>query len=120
MADLPINPLLQNLDGQLLEAAGEKASQNAELMFMHLRDARELLRNSREDRIIAKAAMVISCAALEANLAHFTSIGEHFQNVRPGTYGTPQLEYLRGIESFVDENGDVRTRKMKQSLEDRM
>jgi|SRR5579859_3972754 len=120
MPSLPADPRLQNLDQKLIEAAGELVLQNAKLMFLHLRDARELLRSCREDRVLAKATIVLASAALEANLAHLSAVGLRFAQVKPDIYTTPQLNFLSGYESIVNERGTVVRRPLRQSLEERL
>jgi hypothetical protein len=120
MASLPPDPRTLNLDQQLLEAAGELTLANADLMFLHLRDARELLRNCREDRVLAKATIVVASAALEANLAHLSAVGLEFSRVRPATYTTPETDFLAGYEDAIDERGNIVRRPQRQSLEQRL
>lgn len=120
MPALPPDPRLLNLDQELLEAAGHLVFGNADLMFLHLRDARELLRSCQEDRILSKATIVLASAALEANLAHLSSVGLEFASVKPDIYSTPQLAFLRGYENAVNESGDIVRRPLRQSLEQRM
>jgi hypothetical protein len=120
MPSLPPDPRLLNLDGELLEAAGELALSNTNLTFLHLRDARELLRNCGEDRVLAKATIALASAALEANLAHLSAIGLKFDTVRPTIYTTPQLDFLRGYEEVINDRGDIVCRPLRDSLEQRM
>jgi|GEM_PF-1860687 hypothetical protein len=126
VSGFPANPLLQNLDNELIEAAGEQSQTDASMMFVHLRDARELLRHSPLDsdngieKAMAKGAIVLACAALEANLSHLTAVAEAFERSRPGTYQTPQLEYLRGRKTIVDAKGDIVEQNLKQNLEERL
>ena len=124
---LPINPLLKNLDHELLEVAGRQALLNSDLMFLHLRDSRELVRacggpgkQDGSNKVLAKGAIVLAAAALEANLVHLTSIAEKFAQARPSLFATPQLEYIRGKRTTVDEQGNIVTRKVKSSLEHRL
>jgi hypothetical protein len=66
--DLPIDPRVLNLDQELLEAAGKRALSNSNLMFLHLRDARQLLRLSRHP-VMAKAT--IGCTGSELGTLEF-------------------------------------------------
>jgi hypothetical protein len=117
---LPPNPKLLNLDEDLLKAAGDLVPKNAELMFMHLRDAREFLRHSGDDAVMAKGCIVLASAALESNLSHLSAVGLAFTDARPSTYSTPQFDFLKGHESVVDDRGQVVSRPLRQSLEDRL
>lgn len=123
MLSMPPDRRLLNLDQELLQTAGDLTPSNCDLMFLHLRDSRNLLRGCdecREDRRLAKATIVIASAALESNLAHLSAIGLRFSAVRPTVYTTPQLNFLSGYESVVNERGIVVRRPMRQSLEERL
>ena len=121
-----VDPRIKNVDQELVEAVFEEFKRNVELVMIHLRDARNVLdavrdgQNGRDDRGFAKATVLLASAALESNLVYLSGIGLRLAEKRPNTLAPGQIRYLRGFEEYVDENGRVKERAMRQSLEDRL
>jgi len=55
---MPADPRLENLDQELLRISGERFERATNLTMLHLRDARLLLPDTRNNRILAKACIV--------------------------------------------------------------
>ncbi len=114
----------KNFDAGLAEMIAKHFIPNIDLVGIHLRDARNLLdggkEGSRFDGVLAKAVVVLSAAALEANLAYLCDVcltlGENGRHA----YALPQIDYLRGTEKFINDRGDVSTRALKQGLEEKL
>ena len=122
-ADAFVDPRLRNVDQELAETVFEEFKRNIDLVGVHLRDARNILDAVREDikdRALAKAAVLLASAALESNLVYLSGTALRLAEKRPKTLAPAQLRYLKGIEEYVDENGRVKERPMRQSLSDRL
>jgi hypothetical protein len=119
--DLPIDRRLENLDPELIEICGEEFKQNIDLVYLHLRDARNLLPATKKNgRIFAKAAVVLASAALEANLAYLSHLTLRLAEARPRLYTSPQLDYLRRRRCAINDKGIVVDIPIKQSLQERL
>ena len=70
-------------------------------------------------RALAKSVVLLASASVEANLASLSHLGamlaEKYERL-----ATPQIDYLRGTQEFVDDQGNLRTRPLRQSLEDKL
>jgi hypothetical protein len=86
-------------------------------IYLHLRDARELMRLA-ENSVIAKATIVLASAALESNLAHLTLRAQEFGKARPGLYSPEQSDYLAGKQTIVTDRGAPKEIPQRQSLEE--
>jgi hypothetical protein len=113
---------LKNLDERCLDIVAEQFKKHINLIGIHLRDARNLLLAVKEDdRILAKGAIVLASAALEANLEYFCQLAIEIRNLyKPNLYLPPELYYLKGVEAFIDEKGELRERPQRQRLEERL
>ena len=111
---LPPDPRLQNIDDALVELIPRHFEQNVNLVGIHLRDARNMLHGVKDDgkfdRPFAKAVVILSAAALEANLTHLSDLCLTIAGLRKGLYARAQLDYLRGTEEYINDKGDIRTR----------
>ena len=121
---LPTDPRLVNLDNPLIEAIFEHFKPNLNLIGIHLRDARNILAGVKDGdgfaQMLPKAVVILSAAALEANLAYLSDLCLTMAKGRPPLFSVPELDYLRGTEQFVDDKGDIRSRHLKQSLDHRL
>lgn len=121
---LPPDPRLLNIDNALVEIIADHFKQNVNLVGIHLRDARNMLHGVKDDgefdRAFAKAVVILSAAALEANLTHLSDLCLTIARSRQDLYARPQLDFLRGTEEYVNEKGDIRTRPVKQRLEEKL
>jgi hypothetical protein len=124
LPSLPPDPRLLNLDNDLIEIIFEHFKGNVNLVGIHLRDARNMLPAVKEDhsfdRVYAKAVVILAAAALEANLAYLSDLCLAISAKRPGLYVQTQLDYLRGSEEYLNDKGDIRTRPLKQRLEEKL
>jgi hypothetical protein len=117
------DPRLQNVDEELAQVVFDEFKSNVELVTIHLRDARNILDGIREDtkdRALAKAVVLLAAASLESNLIYLSGTALRLADKRPKSLAPGQIRYLKAIEEFVDENGRVRERPMRQTLSDRL
>ncbi len=73
-----------------------------------------------KDRAFSKATVLLASASLESNLVYLSGTALRLAETRPQSLAPAQIRYLKGIEEFVDENGRVKERPMRQSLSDRL
>ena len=88
-------------------------------IYLHLRDARELMRLA-DHSVMAKATIILASAALESNLAHLTLRAQAFGKARPGLYSPEQSDYLAGKQTIITDRGALREIPQRQSLEGRL
>jgi hypothetical protein len=116
---LPPDPRLQNINEELVQIVFEEFKQSIDLIGIHLRDARSILRalNKKEsDRVLAKATILLASAALESNLVYLSKIALRFADKRPDLFAAPQRRFLGGVEEVIDDNGQIVECPVKQSL----
>jgi hypothetical protein len=116
---LPPDPRLRNVNEELVQIVFEEFQGNIDLVGIHLRDARSILRalkNKESDRVLAKAAILLASAALESNLVYLSKIAVRFAEKRPDLFGAPQRRFLNGLEEIIDDNGQIVERPMRQPL----
>jgi hypothetical protein len=121
----PPDPRVLNLDKSLFKIIADHFKPNVDLVAIHLRDARNMLASIQEDgktfeRPFTKAVILLSAAALESNLVYFSDLCLTIATHRPDLYLPPQLDYLRGSQEYVNEKGDLKTRRLKQGLEEKL
>ena len=107
------------IDNEMVQVFGDIAQAGIDRIFMHLRDAREAGRGANIP-LLAKATVILSCAALESNLAHLTQRALAAAKARPQLYSREQLEYLSGTKQSITDRGAVRDVRLRQSLEERL
>jgi len=117
---MPIDPRLENLDQELLRISGDRFLGAGDLTMLHLRDARLLLPDTRGNRVLSKACIVLASAALESNLSFLSDLGVAFAEARPHTFAIAQREFLAGRRTVVDDEGKVVQKRLKQTLEERL
>jgi hypothetical protein len=120
---LPIDPRLKNIDTELVEVVFQEFKRSIDLVGVHLRDARNMLygvRSVQNDRVLAKAALLLAAAALESNLVYFSNVSLQIADKRPGILLSRQLQYLRGVNETIDENGRIVESPARQSLGERL
>ena len=117
---MPVDPRLENLDQDLLRISGDRFEQSTNLTMLHLRDARLLLPETRDNRVLAKACIVLASAALESNLSYLSDLGVAFADSRPELFAIAQREFLLGRRTVVDDEGRVVQKRLKQTLEERL
>jgi hypothetical protein len=88
-------------------------------IYLHLRDARELV-NLANHSVMAKATIVLASAALESNLAHLTLRAQAFGKAKPGLYSQQQLDYLACTQTIVTDRGALKEVSQRQGLEERL
>lgn len=123
MAEGNSNRAPQDVDEELHRIAFEEALKNRELALVHLRDARNLLyavAQTNGNSALAKATVLMATAALETNLTYIAYIAQRFAEARPNKLELPQLDFLRGIDRQIDDNGRVVQRRARQGLSERM
>jgi hypothetical protein len=116
------DPRLQNINNELVEIVVEQFQSDIDLVFLHLRDARNILAGvaNKETRALAKAAILLASAGLESNLVYLSRIGVRFAEKHPRLFAAPQLQFLRGAEKAIDDNGQIVERPLKQPLSQRL
>jgi len=113
----------EEVDEELHQIAYEEAIKNRELALVHLRDARNLLYAVAElkgNSTLARATVLMATAALETNLTYIAYIAQRFAEARPNKLSLPQLDFLRGIDRQIDDNGRQVERRARQRLSERM
>lgn len=121
--ELPPDPRLKNVDNKIVEVVFQEFKQNIDLVGIHLRDARNLLfgvKQTGDDRVLGKATILLSAAALESNLLYLSGVALSIAQKRTGSLATPQIRYLKGVEESIDDNGKVVEKPARQSLEERL
>src|ERR1019366_7497660 len=121
--DFPVDPRLKNVDNELVEAVFQEFKRNVDLVGIHLRDARNMafgVRETGDDRVLRKAAIILSAAALESNLVYLSGVALRLAEKRVDTLAPPQLRYLKGVVETIDENGKVVETPARQSLRERL
>jgi hypothetical protein len=103
----------------LLEISETLLHAGIDRIYVHLRDARELLRLA-DHSVMAKATVVLASAALESNLSHLTLRAQAFGKAKPGLYSREQMDYLAGIKTIVTDRGSLREVEDRQILEERL
>jgi hypothetical protein len=88
-------------------------------IYLHLRDARELMRLA-DHPVMAKATIILASAALESNLAHLTLRAQAFGKARSGLYSPEQSDYLAGKQTIITDRGVLKEIPQRQSLEERL
>ena len=105
----PIDARLVDLDSEVMETASSAFKRNADLVFLHFRDARNLLyairEGGKEDRALSKASLLLSSAALESNLIFLGGLAQEIAQKRPGILSKQQILYLKGKEKIINEVG---------------
>jgi hypothetical protein len=92
-----MDPRLKNIDDELVEIVAEEFKENIDLVGIRLRDARNMLASVKElndDGVLSKAAILLSCAALESNLAYLSKVGIKFAEKRPGEFGQTAAPFV--------------------------
>ena len=117
---LPHDPRFDNLDQQLMAIAGDSFLAAGNLTMIHLRDTRLLLPDTRDNRVLAKACVVLASAALESNLSYLSGLGLALANARPSAFVEAQREFLQGERTAVDDSGNLVQKRLKQTLEERL
>jgi len=123
MSDLPIDPRLAGIDDDLVEIVYQQFESNIDLVGIHLRDARNMLDGAREvedERVLAKAALLLACAALESNLVYLSGVALRLADKRTGGLVPPHIRFLKGLGEVIDENGKVVEISIRQSLGERI
>ena len=94
---------------------------------MHIRDARNLfhtmqsLKESERPDLLARACILFAAAGLEANLSYFSVLAIAVNETAPQPlFRDPEVEYLKAVQSDFSKNGELRERKQKQELADRI
>jgi hypothetical protein len=112
----------RNLGNELLEDSYAHFAQSLDVIIIHLRDARNILAavgDADRDRALAKSVILLASASVESNLAFLSALGaelaEKYDALAPS-----QIDYLRGIQEIIDDQGNPRTKPLRQSLEDRV
>jgi len=111
------------VNNDLIEKSYEVSQKNYELAAIHLRDARNLLyaiHGLRDNRALSKAAILMAAAALETNLTYLSLIALRFVEARPQKFRRPHINFLRGIDEEIDDNGRLIERRSRQTLLERM
>jgi hypothetical protein len=103
----------------LLHISEELIHLGLDRIFLHLRDARELLQLA-DHSVMAKATIILASAALESNLAHLTLRAQAFGKARPGLYSREQSDYLAGKQTIITDRGTLKEISQRQSLEERL
>jgi hypothetical protein len=101
----------------------EEHQKNAELALIHLRDARNILQGLEAlppNRALPKSVILLASAALESNLTYLAGIALRFMNARPDRFTTPQINFVRNVETTIDDNGKLVERRLNQKLFERM
>jgi hypothetical protein len=86
--DFPVDPRLKNVDNELVEAVFQEFKRNVDLVGIHLRDARNMsfgVRETGDDRVLWKAAVILSAAALESNLVYLSGVALRLAEKRVNT-----------------------------------
>ena len=63
---------------------------------------------------------LMASAALESNLTYLAGIALRFMNARPDRFTTPQINFVRNVETTIDDNGRLVERRLNQKLFERM
>ena len=112
----------RSLGDELIEETYAHFERSLDVIIVHLRDARNILAavgNHDVDRALAKSVILLASASIESNLASLSILGvtlaEKYEALAP-----VQIDYLRGSHEFIDEQGNSRTKGLRQSLEDRL
>jgi hypothetical protein len=111
------------VENDLIERSYEVSIKNFEFAAIHLRDARNLsyaIPDLRDNRALSKAAILMAAAALESNLTYLAQIALTFVEARPGKFHRPHINFLRGVEEEIDDNGKLVERRSRQTLVERM
>jgi hypothetical protein len=120
----PIDPRLVDLDSEVMETASSEFERNADLVFLHFRDARNLLyairEGGKEDRALSKASLLLSSAALESNLIFLGGLAQEIAQKRPGILSKQQILYLKGKEKIINDKGNVQEIPAKQALDKKL
>jgi len=121
---VPANATAVDVDQLLLERIFAQLEPNVNLIGIHLRDARNILVAVKDGegfaRMLPKAVVILSAAALEANLTFLSNLCLVLSKDRPSPFSAPELDYLIGTERFIDDKGDIQSRPLKQSLDHRL
>jgi hypothetical protein len=110
---------------KLIETSGDTFAKNTDLLAIHLRDARQLfsglgaLRGPFET-VFHEGILLLASAALEAHLSYMRTLGIAWNSESNSPLNRFELEFLEGRERFVSEDGRVRERPKKLSLELRL
>jgi len=113
----------RSVEDDLIEQSYEVSIGNFELAAIHLRDARNLLygiQSLRENRALSKATILMAAAALESNLTYLAHIALKFAEARPGKFRRAQVNFLRGVDEAIDDNGRMVETRSRQVLLERM
>jgi hypothetical protein len=110
-------------EDDLVKIAHEEHLKNADLAAIHLRDARNILYSIpdlRDNRALSKSAILLAAAALESNLTYLAGTALRFTEARPRKFDKPHIDFLRGVEREIDDNGRIVEKRKNQTLVERM
>jgi hypothetical protein len=117
-----MNESNRTLGDELIEESYAYFAQSLDSIIIHLRDARNILDAVSDDdstRSLAKSVVLLASASVEANLAFMSDLGAKLAE-KHGSLAPIQIDYLRGVQEFIDDQGNPRTRPLRQSLESRL
>jgi hypothetical protein len=109
--ELTPDPWLKDVDNEIVEIAFEEFKRNIDLVGIHLRDARNLLygvQETHDDRLLGKAGILPSAAALESNLVYLSGVALRIAEKRAGIFAPPQIRYLKGIGATLPSSMQAR------------
>jgi hypothetical protein len=112
----------RTLGDDLIEESYAHFARNLDSIIIHLRDARNILVAVTDDsgtRSLAKSAILLASASVEANLASMSDLGVTLAE-KHGGLAPIQIDYLRGVQEVIDDRGNPQTRPLRQSLESRL
>jgi len=112
----------RTLGDELIEESYAHFERSLDSIIIHLRDARNILVAVGEDggsRSLAKSVVLLASASIEANLASMSNLGVELAE-KYGGLAPIQIDYLRGIQEFIDDQGNPRSKPLRQSLESRL
>jgi len=110
-------------DSDLIDIVYQEHFKSPEFVVVHLRDARNLLyaiHGLNGNKALSKAAILLAAASLESNLTYLSSVALGFIKARPNLFSKAHVNFARGVEEEIDDNGKLVTRKRKQSFDERL
>lgn len=110
-------------DDDLIQIAFEEHKKNVGLALIHLRDARSIVQSIpeiRPHRALPKAALLLATAAIETNLSYLSGIAVRFIAARPKKFSAAHMDFVRGVQQLVDDNGKIVEKKVYHPLTERM
>ena len=113
---------LHKIDNEIAEIVFHEFQRNIDLVGIHLRDARNMWDGARhiEDRVLAKATLLLASAALESNLVYLSGVALQIAEKKDHKLSPPQIRYLKGVSDTIDENGRIVETSARQSLGERL